>query len=106
MDAQAVVAVSGSIVMFLQVLKAGGLEGRWALVVCAFASTAGVLLWGYSAGTLARETLWQYGSGWIAVFSSAAGLFNIVRNAPEAVTSIRGAGTALVAAVKGKGGDV
>lgn len=103
MDAKAVIAISGAVVMLLQVLKAAGLAGRWALVVSALLSILGVYIWGYSAGAFSRAATWDYFAGWIAVFSSAAGVFGIVNGSADAVTSMKGAGTKLVAAIKGTG---
>lgn len=95
MDAKAVIAVSGSIVMLIQVLKAGGVTGRWALIVAALLSVLGVGIWEYSAGTYARSQTWDLFAGWIAVFTSAAGAFGIINGGAEAVTAIKGAPTAI-----------
>lgn len=96
MDAKAVIAVSGAIVMLIQILKATGLTGRWALVAAALLSIAGVAIWGYSLGTYSRPQTWDYFAGWIAVFTSAAGAFGIVNGGAEAVTAIKGAPSAIL----------
>lgn len=96
MDAQAVIAVSASVVALIQILKATGLTGRWALVTSAVLSAVGVALWGYSVGTFARTQTFEYFAAWIAVLTSAAGAFGIVNGGAEAVTSVKGAGAAIV----------
>lgn len=103
MDATAVLAVSGSIVMLLQVFKAGGVTGRWALIVAAVCSAIGVALWGYSAGTFARATTWDFAAGWIAVFTSAAGVFGVVNGGAEAVTAMKGAPSAILKSLTSTG---
>ncbi len=103
MDAKAVIAVSGAIVMLVQILKSAGLTGRWALVASAGLSIAGVIIWAYSAGTYARPQTWDYFAGWIAVFTSAAGAFGIINGGAEAVTAMKGAPSALIKSLTGTG---
>lgn len=103
MDATAVIAVSGAIVMLLQVLKSAGLTGRWALVSSAVMSMVGVVVWGYSQGTYERPETWAFFSGWVAVFTSAAGVFGIVNGGAEAVTAMKGAPSALIKSLTGPG---
>lgn len=89
MNSEAINAVSATVVLLIQVAKAGGITGRWALIVAAIVSALGIILWAVSTGTFARETLFQYFSAWVAVFTSATGVYSIVRAAPEAVTTFR-----------------
>lgn len=103
MDAKAIVAVSTSVVMLLQVLKASGLAGRWGLLVAGLLSIAGVAIWGYSAGTFSRATAWDFTAGWIAVFSSASGVFAIVNRGAQAVEIVKGAPAALYRSLTGTG---
>lgn len=101
MNAQAVIAISGAIVMLIQILKSAGVTGRWALLTAAALSALGVGVWGYSAGDYVRAQTWDYFSGWIAVFTSAAGAFGIVNGGAEAVTAIKGAPAAIIKSLKG-----
>lgn len=101
MNAQAVIAISGAIVMLIQVLKATGLTGRWAVIAAALLSIVGVTIWGYSAGSYVRAQTWDYFAGWIAVFTSAAGAFGIVNNAADAVTVVKGAPSAIIKSLTG-----
>jgi hypothetical protein len=108
MNAQAVIAVSGAIVMLIQVLKSAGISGRWALVLAAGLSALGVALWAYSTGSYSRPQTWDYFAGWIAVFTSAAGAFGIVNGGADAVTAIKGAPSAIIKSLTGtlgNGGD-
>lgn len=103
MDATAVIAVSGAIVMLLQVLKSAGLTGRWALVSAAVMSMVGVGVWAYSQGNYGRPETWGYFAGWIAVFTSAAGVFGIVNGGAEAVTAMKGAPSAIIKSLTSTG---
>jgi hypothetical protein len=95
MSAQEAMIVAGVVTIIVQVLKHSGLSGRWALLVCAVLSTVGVGLFGYSEGTLARETAFEFFAGWASVFSSAAGIFGIINKTSEQATSLKDAGTAI-----------
>lgn len=103
MDAKAVIMVSGAIVMLIQVLKATGLTGRWALVAAAGLSVLGVGIWGYSAGDYVRAATWDYFAGWIAVFTSAAGAFGVINGGAEAVTAMKGAPGAIIKSLTSTG---
>lgn len=103
MDAEAIIVVSGSIVALIQILKAAGLTGRWALVAAALLSIAGVGLWGYSVGTFERTQTFQYFAGFVAVLTSAAGAFGIINGGAEAITAMKGAPSAIIKSLTGTG---
>jgi len=62
-----------------------------------------VALWSYSAGNYERTMAFEYFAGWVAVFTSAAGAFGIINGGAEAVTAMKGAPSALVKSLTGKG---
>jgi hypothetical protein len=87
MDAQAVITVSAAVVALVQFAKWSGVpDGKGPLVVLVL-SLLGVAFWGYSVGNFARETSFAYFSAYIAVVTSAAGVFGFTRAAASAVTS-------------------
>lgn len=104
LSAANVIEIAAAVVALLQILKAyAGLAGRWALLVSALASALAVAVFVYSAHDYSQSAIWSIFAGWIAVFTSAAGVWNVAVSSPEAITSAAGAGAATVAAVKAAG---
>lgn len=89
MNGEAILTVSAAVVTGTQLFKWGGLSGTFAPLVVVALSLIGVVLWGYSEGTFARTQTFEYFAGWIAVASSAAGVFGFVREGAAAVTALR-----------------
>lgn len=89
MDAQAVITVSAAVVALTQLVKWAGLRDSWGPIAVLMLSAVGVLLWGYSVGTFERASLFVYFAGWIAVCTSAAGVFGFTRAATTAVTAAK-----------------
>jgi len=73
-----------------QILKWGNVvkdrRGPVAVLVLAF---FGVAFWCWSAGDFSRKAAFGYFAGWMAVASSAAGVFGFTRSGPEAVTATK-----------------
>lgn len=98
MDAEAIMSVSAAVVALTQLVKWAGLPDRRGPFVVLALSALGVAGWGWSEGALDRTRAFGYFVGWIAVATSAAGVFGFTRAAPSAVTSAkdpppRGAGS-------------
>jgi hypothetical protein len=87
MDGQAIITVSAAVVALTQLVKWAGLRDTWGPVAVLVLSLFGVLLWGYSMGEFVRASLFMYFAGWIAVSTSAAGVFGFTRAATTAVTA-------------------
>jgi hypothetical protein len=96
MDAKIVVMIAGVVVTLVQVLKAAGVTGRWAIVTAAGLSAFCVCLWGYSTGPFVRAQTWDYFAGWASIFLSACGAFGVINGGAEAVTALKNAPTALI----------
>lgn len=90
MDGQAIITVSAAVVALVQLIKwSRVIPDRWGPVAVLVLSAVGVGVWGYSVGDFMRTTTFTYFSGWIAVATSAAGVFGFVRAAnPGGVTTI------------------
>lgn len=89
MDGGAIVSVSAAVVALVQLIKWAGVSDKLGPIAVMVASLLGVLLWGYSEGTYERTRLFAYFAGWIAVTTSAAGIFGFTRAASTAVTSMK-----------------
>jgi hypothetical protein len=86
MDAGAIVTVSAAVVALTQFSKWAKLPDQYGpLAVLAF-SAMGVVLWGWSVGTFERTQSFGYFSGWIAIATSAAGVYGFSRASGEALT--------------------
>ena len=87
MNAEAILIISGAVVGLAQVIKGTGVPDRWGLLVAALLSAGGTVLWGWSHIGFTRELAWEYFAAFAAVFTSAAGVFGIVRASRDTVTS-------------------
>lgn len=89
MNAEAIVTVSAAVVALTQMLKWSGLvrDAHGSLVVLALA-LLGVLLWGASnEAAFQRSLIWPYFAGWVAVATSAAGVYGFTRALPSSLTA-------------------
>jgi hypothetical protein len=90
MSGQAIITVSAAVVALTQILKWAGIvkdrRGPLAVLVLAL---FGVVFWGWSSGDFSRASAFGYFAGWIAVASSAAGVFGFTRSGPDAVTATK-----------------
>ena len=89
MDGEAVMSVSAAVVTLTQLLKFAGLPDNKGPLAVLGLSAFGVAFWGWSTGTFERTVAFEYFAGWIAVATSAAGIFGFTRAATSAVTSAK-----------------
>jgi hypothetical protein len=86
MDGQAILTVSAAVVALTQLIKwLNIIPDRWGPSSVLVLSLVGVAFWGWSQGTFTRTTGFEYFAGWIAVTTSAAGVFGFTRAAGDAV---------------------
>lgn len=89
MDGEAILSVSAAVVALTQLAKWGGLpDRRGPLAVLALAAL-GVAVWGFTKGQFEYTQAFSYFSGWIAVATSAAGVYGFTRSGPESLTSTK-----------------
>lgn len=90
MSGQAIITVSAAVVALTQLLKFANVinDRRGPLGVLVLA-LAGVAFWGWTTGDFSRASAFGYFSGWIAVSTSAAGVFGFTRSVPDAVTATK-----------------
>jgi len=89
MDGEAILSVSAAVVALTQLSKWAGLpDRRGPLAVLALAAV-GVAVWGITKGQFQYTQAFSYFSGWIAVATSAAGVFGFTRSGPESLTATK-----------------
>jgi len=89
MNGEAIIGISAAVVGLMQLLKTAPWIKRYALILIFLVSALAVGLWGWSEEALVRATAFQFFAGWIAVSTSAAGVFGLVRSAPEQLAEFR-----------------
>jgi hypothetical protein len=90
MDGQAIITVSAAVVALTQLLKWAVIPDRYGPLSVLVLGAIGVGFWAWSTGDLSRANSFLYFAGWIAVATSAAGVFGFTRAASEAVTKATG----------------
>jgi hypothetical protein len=79
MSAEAIITVSAAVVALVQVIKwALGRDG-WGPAIVLLVSLLGVAVWAVSQGEAAWASAWSYFAGWVAVTTSAAGVYGFTR---------------------------
>jgi hypothetical protein len=89
MDGEAIIAVSAAVVTLTQLVKWAGLKDSYGPIAVMVFALVGVTFWGWSRGTFERAVAFEYFAGWLAVATSAAGVFGFTRAATTAVTSAK-----------------
>lgn len=90
MTGEAIVTVSAAVVAVTQLLKwSKAVPDKWGPLAVLALAALGVGLWGYSTSTYQRSDTFTYFAGWIAVATSAAGVFGFSRAASSAVTAAK-----------------
>jgi hypothetical protein len=88
MDGEAILSVSAAVVALTQLAKWSGLDDKRGPLIVLLLAAIGVAFWGYSVGNYERARAFEYFAGWIAVATSAAGVFGFSRASAAAVTSL------------------
>lgn len=89
MTGEAIISVSAAVVALTQLAKWAGLPDRWGPVAVMGFSALGVALWVFTVGVYDRNATFSIFAGWIAVTTSAAGVFGFTRAGAAAVTAVR-----------------
>ena len=85
MNGEAIMTVSAAVVALTQLLKWAILPDRYGPVSVLVLSIIGTAFWGCTQADFERATAFAYFAGWIAVATSAAGVFGFTRAAVEGV---------------------
>jgi hypothetical protein len=86
MTGEAIISISAATVALTQLAKWSGVPDRWGPLAVLVLAALGVALWGFTQESVARTDAFNYFSGWIAVATSAAGVFGFTRAAASSVT--------------------
>jgi hypothetical protein len=89
MDGAAIIAVSAAVVALVQLVKWAGIPDKWGAAAVLVLSLLGIIFWGWSKGTFERTLAFDYFAAWIAVSTSAAGVFGFTRASSQAVSSMK-----------------
>lgn len=94
MNAQTIMTISAAVVALVQLFKWAGVPQRQGPILVLVAAALGVALWLVTAGaeTISRANGFDYFAGWIAVATSAAGVFGFTRATGDAVSKMRTGG--------------
>lgn len=87
MDGEAILSVSAAVVALTQLFKWSGTNDKYGPLLVLLLAAIGVVFWGYSVGNYERARAFEYFAGWIAVATSAAGVFGFTRASTSAVTA-------------------
>jgi hypothetical protein len=88
MNGEAIISISAAVVALTQLFKWAKLPDSYGPIAVMVLSLLGVAFWGWSVGTFARQEAFTYFAGWIAVATSAAGVFGFTRAGAGAVTNM------------------
>lgn len=79
MTGEAIVTVSAAVVALTQLMKWAMIPDRWGPAAVLVLAALGVGLWMFSQGMVTRADTFAVFAGWIAVATSAAGVFGFAR---------------------------
>lgn len=88
MNGEAIMTVSAAVVTLTQLLKWAGVPARWGPLLVLALSALGVAVWVYTQGQIGRADAFSYFAGWIAVATSAAGVYGFTRAAGDGLTEL------------------
>lgn len=88
MNGQAIVTIGASVVALVQLCKWTGLPDKFGPVMVLAMALLGVLFWGWSIGDISRASSFAYFSGWIAVATSASGVYGFTRAGGDGLTRL------------------
>jgi len=86
MDAQAIITVSAAVLALVQLLKWAVLPDRYGPLAVLAISLGGVVFWIWTQGPFVRAAGFGYFAAWIAVSTSASGVYGFSRASGEALT--------------------
>lgn len=86
MNGEAIVTVSAAVVALTQIGKWAGVPDKQGPIVVLLLAAVGVAVYGFSQPAFARADVWPYFAGWVAVATSAAGVYGFTRAAASSLT--------------------
>lgn len=89
MDGEAIISISAAVVALTQLVKWGFVPDKYGPLSVLVLSVLGVGFWGWSVGSFERTQAFAYFAAWIAVATSAAGVFGFTRASGEAMAKMK-----------------
>lgn len=87
MNAQDIITISAAVVALTQLVKWAGVPDKIGPIAVLALALVGIIVWGVSADiAFQRNQLFGYFAGWVAVATSAAGVFGFTRAGAEQLT--------------------
>jgi hypothetical protein len=86
MDGEAIVSVSAAVVACVQLIKWAGLRDNYGPIAVMALALFGTVFWGWSQDSFSRVTAFAYFAGWVAVTTSAAGVYGFTRAGGNALS--------------------
>ncbi len=88
MDGSAIMTVSAAVVALTQFAKWSKLPDKYGPYAVVLLSVLGTVVWAWSVGNFERAKAFDYFTGWIAVMTSAAGVYGFTRAAAIGISSM------------------
>jgi len=88
MTSQAIVTISAAVLACTQLLKWAGVRDNYGPIAVLAISLFGVVFWGWSNAAITRSSAFDYFAGWVAVSTSAAGVYGFSRASGTALTKL------------------
>lgn len=97
MDGEAIITVSAAVVALVQIVKWAGVSDTKGPLAVLVLSLLGVGVWAFDQRARFAEgvQIFEFFAGWIAVMTSAAGVYGFTRASSDKLTSMKGTGTGL-----------
>lgn len=89
MNGEAIIAISAAVVALVSLVKWAGVSERFGPICVLALSALGVGFWIWSSGPLERTAAFQIFAAWIAVSTSAAGVYGFTRAGAEQLTRFK-----------------
>jgi hypothetical protein len=86
MNGEAIMSVSAAVVALVSLIKWAGVTEKFGPVAVLCLSGIGCGIWGFSTGDVDRTTFFGYFAGWVAVATSAAGIYGFTRAGGDQLT--------------------
>lgn len=81
MSPEAVLAVTGTVLILVEIAKASRLPKRWGPLAAAVFSAIGVGVWAYSNGGMPQSSAFSFLTAWANITLQAIGAFEIIKRA-------------------------
>ena len=89
MNGEAIITVSAAVVALTSLVKWAGVSGRWGPLIVVILSAIGCGFYLWSTGEYDQSQAFSWFAGWVAVTTSAAGVFGFSQASGTTLTALR-----------------